>query len=143
MDNIKLKQLGVILILAGLVLAGLTLNARRVDGTLLAERHTADGRVIDRFTTGARGAADPELHVRVEFAAAGSTRVIDRRVDDDFWSAHAKGSSVRVAWFADKIEKARIVGATNEELLFWVKVGGGGLAILIGMIVLGYDRRRR
>lgn len=139
MDNIKLKQLGAILLLAGLILMGFTLKAQ---SHLLETPQTLEGRVIDRYTAPSKSVSEPELLLRVEVTSGGSKRVIERSVEESFWNAHAKGSQVQLAMHNADMSTAKLVGSTNEKLMFWLKVGGGAVALLLGLVVLAYDRWR-
>lgn len=139
MDNIKLKQVGAILLMAGLVLLGFTLKAK---SHLLSHRETVQGRVLDRYTAPTRSIAKPELILRVEFSTHGSTHRIERTVEEDFWNAHAKGSNIEVALPTTPSGQAKLVGSTHERLYVWLKIAGGGVAVLLGLVVLGYDRWR-
>jgi hypothetical protein len=138
-DNIKLKQLGAILLLAGLILMGFTLRAQ---SHLLETPQTTEGRVIDRFTVPTKNVSEPELLLRVEFTSDGSKQVIERSVEESFWNAHAKGSQVQLALRNADVSTAKVVGSTNEKLIFWIKLGGGAVALLLGLVVLAYDRWR-
>lgn len=141
MDNIKLKQLGAILLLAGLVLVGLTLNAQRKEG-FFESPPVVQGRVIDRFTSATRGSAEPELVLRVEIPGDGPPRRFDRTVDEAYWNAHDKGTSVQVALSGANLNEAKLVGATDEMFWVWLKLIGGGVATVLGLVVIGYDRWR-
>ena len=141
MDNIKLKQLGAIFLLGGLILVALTLNAQRKQG-FFDPPQIVQGQVIDRFTSTPRNASEPELVLRVELQTEGRPQRIDRTVEEAYWKAHDKGTTVVVALAGADLSKAKLVGATNERLWLWVRLIGGSVAFVLGLLVLGYDRWR-
>ncbi len=142
MDNIKLKQLGAILLLGGLILLGFTLHSAHRKGRILDESRLLEARVVERFTAPTRNAAEPELVLRIEMVVDGTPHRIERTVEESYWQEHAEGDAVQVALHGKRWREARLLGATNDRLIMWIKVGGGALAALLGLIVLAYDRWR-
>jgi hypothetical protein len=139
-DDIKFKPLGAILFVAGLGILGLAYKEQRKHGPLFQEPRTTEGKVLERFT--ATGKTEPVLMLRVEVEQGESKRVIERKVEEDFWNAHDRGSTVEVAYYGTDVGKGVIAGASSGYLYFWLKVSGGGVVMVLGLVVLGYDRWR-
>ncbi|PIE05572.1 MAG: hypothetical protein CSA75_04035 [Sorangium cellulosum] len=142
MDNVKLKQLGIILLLGGFVLVALALNERRVEGTLFVSQQTTAGHVVDRFISRSNNELGPVTVLRVEYVVDGTKHVIERDVEESYWKDHAKGSKARVGWYGSSFDKAELVGSTNKELKLRLSLGGGLLLLVFGLAALGYDRWR-
>jgi hypothetical protein len=138
MDNLKLKPLGAILLLGGILLLWLTL--RSGDHGLLQEPQTIEGEVVERYTASTRTQVDPGLFLRIRVTADGTDHVIEREVDEQYWNAHREKTNVTLALHGTDVRKAKVVGASNDDVWFWVKAGGGAVASVLGLVVLGYDR---
>jgi hypothetical protein len=138
MDNLKLKPLGAILLLGGILLVWLTL--RSGDHGLLQEPQTIEGVVVERYTASTRTQVDPGLFLRIRVTEGDAEHVIEREVDEDYWNAHREKTNVTLALYGADVRKAKVVGASAGDLWFWVKAGGGAVASVLGLVVLGYDR---
>ncbi len=139
-DDIKFKPLGAMLLVAGLGVLGLAYKEQGKHGSLFEEPQVAEGKVLERFT--ATGKSEPVLMLRVEVEEGESKRVIERKVEEDFWNAHDRGSTVQVAYRGTDVGKGAIAGASSGPLYFWLKVAGGGVLMILGLGVFGYDRWR-
>jgi hypothetical protein len=138
MGNLKLKPLGAILLFGGILLLWLTL--RNADHGLFQEPQTVEGVVVERYTASTRSKADPGLFLRIRVKEGDADHVIEREVDEDYWNAHREETHVTLAWHGTDVRKAKVVGASKDDVWFWVKAGGGAVAAVLGLLVLGYDR---
>ncbi len=138
MDNLKLKPLGAILLLGGLLLLWFTL--RNADHGLFQEPKTIEGVVVERFTASTRTKADPGLFLRIRVKEGEDEHVFEREVDEEYWNAHREKTHVTLAWHGTDVRKAKVVGASNADVWVWVKVAGGAVAAVLGLVVLAYDR---
>lgn len=137
MDKLKLKPLGAFLLVGGLVLL---LYTFRMDGPPWQAHRSVQGEVLERYTSPSRNVAEPDLILRIRVWQGDKPRVLERKVREETWNAHPQRSQVTLTLQGEEWQKANVQGDSREHWISWIKIVGGALGAILGVVVLAYDR---
>ncbi|MCL2825602.1 MAG: hypothetical protein FWD57_16540 [Polyangiaceae bacterium] len=141
MNKFKLIPLGAILVIVGVLV--LVSQYRSGELPLFQNTNTVAGIVTNRYTKQASNSLIPVPYLSIRVGVGGKEHVIEQKVDDEFWESHPMESPVTLEIRGSDLRTAKVSGASSTEWVVWAKSGACLLAVVVGLLVLVYERLQK